>query len=63
MAVSAVYNGGLSLGMLRPYYLEVIDPLTNQSKDIKYSSADSSLFLGSTIIGSSGIGKGWGKLK
>jgi len=63
VAVSAVYNGGLALGMLRPYYLEVIDPQTNQSKDIKYSSADSSLFLGSTIIGSSGIGKGWGEIK
>ncbi len=63
VAVSAVYNGGLALGLLRPYYLEVIDPLNGQNKDIKYSVADSALFLGSSIIGSSGIGKGWNEMK
>ena len=63
VAVSAVYNGGLSLGLLRPYYLEVIDPLDGKSKDIKYSVADSALFLGPSIVGSSGIGKGWGEIK
>lgn len=63
VAVSAVYNGGLALGLLRPYYLEVIDPLNGQSKDIKYSKADSALFLGSSIVGSSGIGKGWNEMK
>lgn len=63
VAVSAVYNGGLALGLLRPYYLEVVDQQTNQSKDIKYSSADSIDFLGPNIIGSSGIGKGWNEIK
>ncbi|MBN8689038.1 MAG: hypothetical protein J0M10_18655 [Chitinophagales bacterium] len=63
VAVSAVYNGGLSLGLLRPYYLEVVDPVTNESKMIKYSQADSALFLGPTIMGGGGLGKGWGEMK
>jgi hypothetical protein len=63
VAVSAVYNGGLALGLLRPYYVEVIDPQTSQSKVIKYSSQDSALFLGPTIIGAGGFNKGWGEMK
>lgn len=63
VAVSAIYNGGLTLGLLRPYYLEVIDPISGDNKDIKYTPADSAVFLGPTIIGSSGIGKGWGEIK
>ena len=63
VAVSAVYNGGLAIGLLRPYYVQVQDPVTGENKTIKYSSADSSLFLGPTIIGSGGFGKGWGEMK
>jgi len=63
VAVSAVYNGGLAIGFLRPYYVEVQDPLTGENKTIKYSSADSSLFLGPTIIGGGGLGKGWSEIK
>jgi hypothetical protein len=62
VAVSAVYSGGISLGLLRPYYLEVIDT-TNQTRIIKYSKADSALFLGPGIIGGGGFGKGWGEMK
>ncbi|MFM7672720.1 MAG: hypothetical protein ACKO6Q_09045 [Bacteroidota bacterium] len=63
VSVTGIYSGGLALGLLRPYYLQVIDPVTNQEKFIKYSSADSSLFLGNTILGGGGIGKGWGEMK
>jgi hypothetical protein len=48
---------------LKPYYLEVQDPANNSSKFIKYSVADSSLFLGPTILGGGGLGKGWGEMK
>lgn len=57
VAVSAVYNGGLALGLLRPYYIEVDDQ--GESRLIKYSQADSLLFVGSSILGGSGFGKGW----
>ena len=63
VAVSAVFNGGLALGLLKPYYVEVQDPVSGDVKTIKYSKADSSLFLGPTIIGSGGLGKGWGEMK
>lgn len=62
VAVSAVYNAGLAIGLLRPYYLEVDKPGVGQ-QTIKFSD-DSTLFLDRTaIISSSGLGKGWGDLK
>lgn len=63
VAVTAVYSGGLALGLLRPYYLEVIDPNGGENITIKYSPKDSALFLGPTIIGGAGLGKGWSELK
>ncbi len=36
VAVSAVYNAGLALGLLRPYYLNVRNPLTGSDTTIKY---------------------------
>lgn len=62
VAVSAVYNAGLAIGLLKPYFLEVQDQ-NGQNKIIKYSVADSSLFLGPTIVGGGGIGKGFNEMK
>ncbi len=63
VAVSAIYNAGLSIGLLRPYYIDVGDPMTGGTKTIKYTVQDSALFLGPTIIGGAGFGKGWNELK
>ena len=63
VAVSAIFNGGLAIGLLRPYYLQVQDPMNGENKTIKYSVADSLLFLGPTIIGGGGFGKGWSEMK
>jgi hypothetical protein len=63
VAVTAVYSGGVAIGLLRPYYLEVQDPNTGESTVIKYSQKDSALFLGPTIIGGAGFSKGWSELK
>jgi hypothetical protein len=63
VAVSAVYNAGISIGLLRPYYINVDDPSTGESRTIKYSTEDSALFLGPTITGGAGFGKGWGEMK
>ncbi|MES1220458.1 MAG: hypothetical protein ABUT20_33460 [Bacteroidota bacterium] len=62
VSVSAVYGAGLSLGFLRPYYLQVVDASGN-GLTIKYTPQDSLLFTGQTIVGSGGLGKGWGELK
>ena len=63
VAVAAVYNAGISLGLLRPYYLVVEDPVEGQ-RNIKYEGADTALFLDqSAIISGGGFGKGWGEIK
>lgn len=63
VAVSAIYAGGLSLGLLRPYYVQVGDSLGNL-ENIKYSTADSAEFLNpNAIYGGTGLGTGWGELK
>jgi hypothetical protein len=61
VAVSAVFTGGLALGLLRPYYVEVEDG-NGEVRTIKYSEEDKDLFLGNTIIGGGGLGKGWNEL-
>lgn len=63
VAVSAVYNAGISIGLLRPYYINVDDPGTGESRTIKYTPADSALFLGPSITGGAGFGKGWSEIK
>ena len=67
VAVSTIYGGGLSLGLLKPVYLNVRDPLSQQEEQIKYkndNSRNDSLFLTpSTIVNSLGIFKGFGEVK
>jgi hypothetical protein len=63
VAVAAIYQAGLSIGLLRPYYLIVDDPQEGE-RTIKYSGADTTLFLDqSAIISGGGFGKGWGEIK
>jgi len=63
VATTLIYGGGLALALLKPYYLQVKDPLTNEIKDIKFEQ-DSALFLNPNyILGASGFGKGFGEIK
>ena len=61
VSVTAVYNTGISIGMLRPYYVEVVEG--SSTRVIKYSSKDSVAFLGPSILGGGGFGKGWSEVK
>lgn len=61
VAITANYGGGVALGILRPYYVQVPDGNGNL-KYIKYNSADSSSFLSSSVMGGSNIGKGWNEI-
>lgn len=64
VAVSGVYNGGISLGLLRPYYVNVDDPQSGESRTIKYTPEDSVLFVTEgAITGGAGFGKGWSEIK
>ena len=61
VAVSVVYKGGLSMGLLRPYYIEIEENGANRT--IKYSAETDSLFKFGFIIGGGGLGKGWDEIK
>jgi hypothetical protein len=62
VVVSAIGEAGLSLGLLRPYYVEVSS--TGTTKAVKYNSPDSALFLDiSRISGGAGLSKGWSEMK
>lgn len=61
VAVTGNYMGGISLGLQRPYFLEVNDGTGN--REIKYSVEDSAAFLDPSVIqGSGGLGKGWSEM-
>lgn len=61
VSVTGNYGGGISAGLLRPYYVQVQSG--NQLKYIKYNSADSLAFLNSGgIFGGPSFGKGWSDL-
>ncbi len=63
VAVSAIYGGGFTAGLLKPYYIEIQNPSTNKREDIKYANNDS-LFLDPTIIiGKSSFTKGFNEIK
>ena len=62
VAVTGSYQGGFSLGLLRPYYIQIDEG--NETREIKYSVQDSSKFVDQSIIrGGGGLGKGWGEMK
>jgi len=65
VAISAIYGGGLSAGLLKPYYLKVADIQTNAVRDVKYNNSNDSIFLDNVqyIQGASGFSKGFGEMK
>ncbi len=60
VSVTANYGGGISMALLRPYYLQV--QKGNDLIYVKYDSPDSSLFLNGPIYGGPTFGKGWSDL-
>ncbi len=64
VAVSGIYGGGISLGYLKPYYLNVQDATSGETKDIKYSDSTAGEFLDpNAITGASGFTKGFSEGK
>lgn len=61
--VSAVYMGGFSLGLVKPYLLELQDS-TGGSSYQKYTPENANTFLNvNNILGGPGLGKGWNEVK
>lgn len=68
IAIGASYSAGVSLGLLKPYYLDIVYPGSSpNSYDIRsepYSTENASYFLNlDRIYGASGAGLGWGGIK
>jgi hypothetical protein len=65
VAVHAIYAGGISAGFERPYYVRVQDNSPEGTRNIKYTPADSSLFLAPApnILMGTGLRYGWNELK
>jgi hypothetical protein len=62
VAVSTVYGGGFSAGLLKPYYVTVYDPSNNTTQDVKYQGPGDTLFLYYPISGA-GLTKGFNEIK
>lgn len=68
VSVTANGGGGITLGLLRPYLMQVLDS-TGTFRYVKYNSPDSSLFLNPGdptgipgFVGGPDLGKGWSGL-
>jgi hypothetical protein len=61
IAVLGIYQGGLSIGLLKPYFLDVNE--NSETRSIKYSGGDTTAFLGGDIMGSTGPSQGWSHVK
>ncbi|PUZ30287.1 hypothetical protein DCM91_02085 [Chitinophaga costaii] len=61
--VTYFYYGGLSLGMLRPYYVKMLDKNGQDLQEVKYSPTIDSLWTDQNMIfGAGGITKGWSEM-
>lgn len=59
VAVAAIYGGGLSLGYLKPYYLDVQDA-SGKTRQIKFNDSNRHEFLDPSLIaGTPGFTKGF----
>ena len=64
VSISGNVGGGLTLGLLRPYLVEVDTTGLGEFAYVGYNSPDSALFLQSeNIVGGPGLGTGWKNLK
>ena len=61
VSITANIGGGLTLGLLRPYELEV--DKNGKRTFIRFESEDSLLFKTGSVLGGPGLGKGWNHLK
>lgn len=62
--VSAIYLGGISLGLVKPYYLELYDTTAQGTSYQKYSEQNANVFLNpNNIVAGPGFGKGWNEVK
>jgi hypothetical protein len=62
VAVTALYAGGLTLGMLKPYYLNITNIISQASNQQTFAQFAQDSTTGDQVTGSSGFLIGWGNL-
>lgn len=62
VALTASVQGGLDLGLLKPYYLQIQDA-NQQDRTVSYYSDSANFVNPYNIYGSAGFTKGWNELK
>jgi hypothetical protein len=60
VSITGNYGGGVSLALLRPYYIQV--QKGNDYVYVKHDSPDSSLFLNGPFVGGPTFSKGWSEI-
>lgn len=61
IALSAIYGGGITAGLIKPYYINTTDSSGNSS-DIRYSAATDKIFRDGPINGGASFGKGFNQI-
>jgi hypothetical protein len=62
VSVSAIYGGGISAALMKPYMLTVYDSV-NRYRDIKFADDPARFLNENNIVGSAGFTKGWSDVK
>jgi hypothetical protein len=62
VAVTALYSGGLTLGMLKPYYLDISNAVTGASNQQTYAQFAQDSTVGDQVTGAAGFLIGWDNL-
>jgi len=64
VAVSAIYGGGITAGLLKPYYVEIQNPTNGARESIRYTPETSKFFLDPTVIlGKGSLGRGFNEMQ
>jgi len=59
IAITAAYGGGVSFGIVKPYFLQVVDSTSNtEISDIRYNQNPSEFLDPNSIVGASSLSKG-----
>lgn len=63
VAVTGLYSAGLTLGLLKPYYLDVQNRVTGQTTRKTFDQLAKDTLTDDQVTGASGFTVGWGHLK
>lgn len=63
VAVTYLYTGGLTMGMLKPYLLDISNQITGASDRQTYAQLANDTTIGDEITGAGGFFAGWNMLK